>query len=166
MKFSCNRILFSPFLFLLVALFWASSVNAGWYGFELNKLSDANGMSRVTLEINTTQGYAIESFASDNLICFNPVFLDGVCGGNRDCIRGILAHELAHIYNGDRHGSSHKVEFKADKTAVTLLRRAGMNPCAELIGFKRMQDIFGDNGGSTHPKWSLRIEAIQQECTK
>jgi len=98
-----------------------------------------------------------------------------------DELSALVAHELAH--NILRHrarlnvagvardfragfGSSGRLfrqtELEADRLAVHLMARAGYDPRAAVRLWARQRDDDWLEGG-THPEWSTRIQALEQE---
>lgn len=68
----------------------------------------------------------------------------------------ILAHELSHIALGHLRPGSASDELQADRLALTLVRRAGFDPCASLVVLAR----FGIPYAASLESLAPRLKAL------
>jgi hypothetical protein len=85
-----------------------------------------------------------------------------------DELAAILAHELAHNALGHRKAKA-KVqrlqELQADRLMPYLMARAGFDPGAAVVLWRRFQAqrLGGLFPSATHPSWSDRVRAVESE---
>ena len=85
-----------------------------------------------------------------------------------DELAAILAHELAHNALGHRKARA-KVqrlqELQADRLMPYLMARAGFDPAAAVVLWRRFQAqrLGGLFPSATHPSWSDRVRAVDSE---
>lgn len=88
-----------------------------------------------------------------------------------DELAAILAHELAHNALGHRKAQA-KVqrlqELQADRLMPYLMARAGFDPGAAVVLWRRFQAqrLGGLFPSVTHPSWSDRVRAVESERTR
>lgn len=77
----------------------------------------------------------------------------------------ILAHELSHIALGHLSPGSPADELQADRLALSLVRRAGFDPCASLVVLARLGSPYAASLESFAPRLRA-LEAVQAaSCT-
>ncbi len=149
----------------IVTLVLSSDVNATAPIHIFDRLIKANNMHNV--EFSWSNEGVVSAYPDRRLVAWTTL-TNQLClkSANYDnCVAGLLAHELVHIRHNDR-GSSHFLEYRADRESVGILRKAGYDGCSGLLGLYVGMDIFGNRAltPDTHPDFDDRIERLKKAC--
>lgn len=90
------------------------------------------------------------------------------CGSDKDCLDGIIAHELGHMYSTNVDVPQYVREVNADMMSAYVLYRANMNPCALISSLKHFKKrLHGQDPTTiTHPLIEDRINNVANVCVR
>ena len=84
---------------------------------------------------------------------------------NEDQLAEILGHELGHLHYGDIwHKHTKYMESRADLYGFELSKAAGFNACNGAEVLHNFEVVFGDEDSNTHPRNSIRYDALEKYC--
>jgi predicted Zn-dependent protease len=113
-----------------------------------NKIAKVSGHRGKLGGIYLLPSYQWNAFVNNfnNVYLFYGLIIDLK---NQDELAFIISHEVAHVMLGHTEGRSHEdsrmAEYHADMLALSLMQRAGYNPCVVSKLWKRLHDHYGLN---------------------
>lgn len=112
----------------------------------LNKLTDANSMARINIEILNDN--RVNAYGSPGYVAVTKGLFQF---GNQAMLIAVLAHELG-------HAKGISLEVGADIESVYIAGKAGLNVCP---GAKQFLLTIGKEGDGTHPPGIIRLKSMR-----
>lgn len=135
----------------------------------VSQIVDAVGLQpNFTIQAADVPNAAAVFMGGKRLILYNPSFMQQIRYGTRTywSMTSIVAHEIGHHLNGhtlEGTGSHHAIELEADEFSGFVLARMGAS-LGEAQAAMRL--IASEQGSSTHPPRSQRLQAIERGWRK